>query len=116
MIATNDEPLNRRYEAWQRNFGKKVQRGVFEREKAIYALKKYLLPEVKRSPSWDEDIDVSKINFGEIVDNMVGEEVSERCPLGERGCLKYRKPKGSYQCMRYKKRGCPMGAIEGLAR
>ena len=67
-IIESDESLHRSWESWSANFNRKIREGSFDEGKAKEALRKYLLKEVKKR---DEDIDMSKVNMDEFVEETV---------------------------------------------
>jgi hypothetical protein len=80
LLMNNDEMLNRNYEAWGKNFAQKQARGNFDRKKAKYAVRKYIVPQALKEERklrggefepGEERIDPKKVDLDEIVDDLL---------------------------------------------
>jgi len=76
LMVSNDERAYRRMQAFRDNFKQKIKRGDFDREKAKYALRKYLSEEVKRlekeyGAEPDQRVDLNNVDYDEILDAVL---------------------------------------------
>lgn len=78
LMIDNDEPAYRRKIAWRENFKRKMKRGVFDREKAKFAIKKYLGSEIRRlereyEASPEQKIDLNNVDYDETLNHLLAE-------------------------------------------
>jgi hypothetical protein len=76
LLVLNDEKAYRRMQAFRDNFERKIKRGDFDREKAKYALRKYLGEEVKRlekeyNAGPDQRVNLNNVDYDEILDAVL---------------------------------------------
>ncbi len=88
LILSNHESSYRWLEEWRKNFERKIKSGRFVKEAAEFAVWRYMVPTAQGKGEWaksfqrqeesrggqftpQEDIDRSKVHYGEIVDAIL---------------------------------------------
>lgn len=67
----NDEPLYRNGNAWIKNFARKMKRGIYDNTKAVFAIQKYLVPNIIKSYDGIELRDVDKNTRNHLAKSIV---------------------------------------------
>ena len=67
----NDEPLYRNGNAWIKNFARKMKRGTYDNTKAVFAIQKYLVPNIIKSYDGIELRDVDRQTRNHLAKSIV---------------------------------------------
>jgi len=67
----NDEPLYRNGNAWIKNFARKMKRGVYDNNKAVFAIQKYFVPNIIKAYDGIELSDINKSTRNHLAKSIV---------------------------------------------